>query len=102
MSLHPQTDFTIPADTVRIAQAAFPKKNIYIRMRDELGLMYHDSDWASLFSQQGQPALAPARLALIMIMQFVEGLTDRQTADSVRSRIDWKYARSLRINRSWF
>ncbi len=33
--------------------------------------------------------------ALITIMQFVEGLTDRQAADAVRSRIDWKYALGL-------
>jgi transposase len=30
-------------------------------------------------------------------MQFVEGLSDRQTADAVRSRIDWKYALSLEL-----
>jgi transposase len=32
------------------------------------------------------------RLALGTIMQYVEGLSDRQAADAVRSRIDWKYA----------
>jgi transposase len=43
----------------------------------------------------GQPALSPWRLALVTIMQFVEGLSDRQAAEAVRSRIDWKYALSL-------
>ena len=43
----------------------------------------------------GQSAISPARLALITIMQFAEGLTDRQAADAVRSRIDWKYALGL-------
>ena len=46
--------------------------------------------------------LAPTPLASIMIMQFVEGLTDRQTADSVRSRIDWKYALGLELTNAGF
>ncbi len=98
MSLHPQPPSQIPPDTVRVALAAFPKGNIYMRMRDELGTIYTDGAFAPLFPLQGQPALAPARLALITIMQFVEGLTDRQAADAVRSRIDWKYALSLELS----
>ena len=102
MSLHPQPPSQIPPDTVRVALAAFPKGNIYMRMRDELGTIYTDGAFAPLFPLQGQPALAPARLALITIMQFVEGLTDRQAADAVRSRIDWKYALSLELTDQGF
>ena len=98
MSLQPHPIGQIPPDTIRVAMAAFPKSNIYLRMRDELGVFYEDNCFSSLFSLRGQPALAPWRLALITVMQFVEGLTDRQAADAVRSRIDWKYARLIRIN----
>jgi Transposase domain (DUF772) len=35
-------------------------------------------------------------------MQYAEGLTDRQAADAVRTRIDWKYALSLEITDSGF
>jgi transposase len=67
-------------------------------MRDELGLWYKDSTFAGLFpSHQGRPAESPGRLALITIMQFAEGLTDRQAAEAVRSRIDWKYALGLAL-----
>lgn len=48
-----------------------------------------------LFSKWGQPAESPWRLALICVMQFIENLSDRQAADAVRARIDWKYALSL-------
>ena len=65
-----------------------PKGNIYIRMRDELGRIYPDEAFAPLFPVLRKPANAPACLALITIMQFVEGLTDRQAADAVRSRIE--------------
>lgn len=65
MSLHPQKIGNIPSDTIRVAQSAFPKGNIYLKMRDEFGVFYDDNCFSSLFSLQGQPALAPGRLALI-------------------------------------
>ena len=64
MSLHPQPPSQIPLDTVRVAVAAFPKGNIYIRMRDELGTIYTDEAFAPLFPLRGKPALAPARKRL--------------------------------------
>lgn len=66
-------------------------------MRDELGAIFEDEDFAHLFPRRGQPAMAPWRLALVTIMQFAEGLSDRQAADAVRARIDWKYALFLEL-----
>ena len=97
MSLQPQEIAPVPEETQRIARAAFPKGNIYVRMRDEIGTIYDDPMFAQLFPSRGQPAESPWRLALITVMQFVEGLSDRQAADAVRSRIDWKYALSLEL-----
>jgi transposase len=68
-----------------------------MRMRDELGTIYEDHVFAPLFPARGQPAASPWRLALTTVMQFAEGLSDRQAADAVRSRIDWKYALSLEL-----
>ncbi len=97
MSLQPQASYEIPKETARVAQAAFPNGNIYMQMADALGLCYKDEDFVVLFPQRGQPALSPARLALATVLQFAEGLSDRQAADAVRSRIDWKYALSLEL-----
>src|SRR5436305_7645533 len=97
MSLSSDADLTIPAETARVARAAFPKSSIYMRMRDELGPIYADHDFAALFPRRGQPAESPARLALVTVMQFVENLSDRQAADAVRSRIDWKYLLGLEL-----
>lgn len=69
-----------------------------MKMRDELGVLYSDSDWLTLFrSDCGQGAISPSQLALVTVMQFAEGLSDRQAADSVRGRIDWKYALGLEL-----
>ncbi len=95
MSLHPQVVYLVPEATARVARAAFPKGNVYMQMYDELGLIYENHQFATLFPRRGQPAEDPARLALILVMQFAENLTDRQAADAVRGRIDWKYALGL-------
>jgi len=87
----------IPEETARIAHAAFPKGNPYMQLHDALGPIYDRQSFAPLFSKLGQPAEDPARLALTTIMQFAEGLSDRQAADAVRSRIDWKYALALEL-----
>ena len=98
MSLKPKKIADIPEETKRIAERAFPKGNIYMQMRDELGTLYEDEDFACLFSSRGQPAYSPWRLALVCIMQYVANLSDRQAAEAVRARIDWKYALSLELD----
>lgn len=102
MSLRPQAVPPIPEETARVARAVLPKGNTYIHMRDELGALFQDEDFLDLFSERGQPAEAPWRLALVLVMQYAEGLTDRQAADAVRTRIDWKYALSLELTDSGF
>ncbi len=97
MSLHHQPFAAVSLETARVAHAAFPQDNLYMRMRDEIGAIYEDGAFASLFSTRGQPAEASWRLALVTIMQYTEGLSDRQAADAVRSRIDWKYALNLEL-----
>jgi transposase len=97
MSLHPQEIPPVPEETRRVAQAVFPRGNVYMRIRDALGAIYDDHLFAPLFPAHGQPAAPPWRLALTTVMQFAEGLSDRQAADAVRSRIDWKYALSLEL-----
>jgi transposase len=97
MSLHPGEIPPVPEETRRVAQAAFPRGNLYMRLRDELGAIYDDHLFAPLFPARGQPAASPWRLALTTVLPCAEGLSDRQAADAVRSRIDWKYALSLEL-----
>jgi len=102
MSLQPMPIAPVPEETVRIARAAFPKGNLYLTIRDELGTIYTDETFADLFPAVGQPAQAPWRLALVTVFQFLEGLSDRQAAEAVRSRIDWKYGLGLELSDAGF
>ncbi len=97
MSLHPQDPPTVPEETRRVARAAFPKGTLCLRIADALGPVYQDRQFMALFPRRGQPAAAPGRLALAVVLQFVENLSDREAADAVRGRIDWKYALGLAL-----
>jgi transposase len=97
MSLHPTDSTSIPEETSRVARAAFPKGTLAMQLRDTLGSVFADPMFATLFPRRGQPAEAPWRLALVTVLQFVENLSDRQAAEAVRGRIDWKYALGLEL-----
>lgn len=97
MSLRAPIVYCLPEETARVARAAFPKGNAYLRVADALGPVYRNPDFADLFPAEGQPAVAPAQLALVTVFQFAEGLSDRQAADAVRARLDWKYALCLEL-----
>ena len=97
MSLRSEPIGAVPAETARVARLAFPSGTLAMRLRDEFGTLYRDEDFRTLYSARGQPGLAPWRLALVTVFQFLEHLSDRQAADAVRARIDWKYALGLEL-----
>lgn len=98
MSLQPVIVQQVPDDTARVARASFPKGNPYLHLYDAVGPLYADQQFAALFPTRGQPGYAPAHLAMVTVFQFAEGLSDRQAADAVRARIDWKYVLGLPLD----
>ena len=88
MTMWPRSSHAVPAGTAQVARAAFPNGCLAIRIRDALGELFEDAQFAGLFAVRGRPAVSPARLALVSVLQFAEGLSDRQAADAVRGRID--------------
>ena len=92
----------VPDLTPQIAQAAFPKGNIYLQLQDKLGTIYEDQQFKDLYAHDGQPAVSPWRLALITVLQCAENIPDRQAAESVRERIDWKYLLGLEMTDAGF
>ena len=64
-------------------------------VRDKLGEWLADEQFAGAYGVRGKPGWPPSRLALVTVFQMAEGLTDRQAAEAVRTRIDWKYALGL-------
>jgi len=102
MSQYRPRNIEIPAETVRVAQASFPKGNVHLKIRDEFGPLFRDQDFEELYSYLGQSGESPALLAEVTVMQYMEGLTDRQAAEGVASRIDWKYRLGLQLTDTGF
>ncbi len=102
MSLKPRQIGSVPKQTMQVARAAFPKGNLCLTLRDQLGPIFQDQDFSDLFPKDGQPGLSPWRLALVTILQFRENLPDRQAAEAVRGRIDWKYLLGLELTDAGF
>jgi transposase len=97
MSLQPTPVPPVPAETARVARLAFPRGHLYLQIRDQLPACFTDEQFQDLFPTRGRPAEAPWRLALVTLLQFAENLSDRQAADAVRSRLDWKYLLGLEL-----
>lgn len=102
MSLKPLPSPPVPAETARVAQAAFPHGTPYLTLRDHLGTIFQDEQFTDLYPRKGHPGFPPWRLALVTLMQFRENLADRQAAEAVRARIDWKYLLGLELTDSGF
>jgi transposase len=102
MSMQPQPWPEVPAETARVARRAFRKGALAIRARDELGSWYEDAAFAAGYGVRGKPGISPAQLAMVTVLQFAENLTDRQAADAVRGRLDWKYCLGLALEDEGF
>jgi transposase len=102
MSMQPHPWPEVPAGTAKIAKRAFRKGSLAIRARDELGAWYQDEAFRVTYGTRGAPGISPAQLAMVTVLQFTENLTDRQAADAVRGRLDWKYCLGLELDDEGF
>lgn len=80
-----------------MTRLAFPKGCLCMRIREVLGPLFADRDFADLFPRRGQPAWPPHQLVIVSVLQFAEGLSDRQAAAALRGRIDWTFLLGLEL-----
>lgn len=97
VSLRPRLPGEVPAQTAEVARLAFPKGCLCMRIREAVGPLFADQDFVDMFPRRGQPAWPPHQLAIVSVLQFVEGLSDRQAAAALRGRIDWKFLLGLEL-----
>src|SRR6516225_3324029 len=102
MCVQPRPWPEVPADTARVARRAFRRGSLAMRARDELGAWCRDEAFSAAYGTRGAPGISPAQLAMVTVLQFTENLTDRQAADAVRGRLDWKYCLGLELDDEGF
>jgi transposase len=98
MSLESRDDRGVPELTARMVRASFPKGTLAVRIREALGPLFQDASFVEAFPVRGRPAISPGALALVSVLQYAEGLSDRQAADQVRARMDWKFLLGLELD----
>lgn len=57
--MHPFPIAPVPEKSARVARAAFRKGTLLMRVRDEIGVLYEDAMFTSLYDARGQTAIAP-------------------------------------------
>ncbi|MFJ9567970.1 IS1182 family transposase [Streptomyces fuscichromogenes] len=102
MSMGSGSGRTIPALTIRMARASNPRGTAAMWVRDRLDELFVDEDFADWYPADGRKGLSPARLAMVSVLQYAENLTDRQAAEAVRCRLDWKYCLGMDLDDSGF
>ncbi|MFI6356404.1 IS1182 family transposase [Streptomyces sp. NPDC050743] len=98
MSLEARDYRGVPELTARVVRASFPKGTLAVRIQEALGPLFEDESFAEAFPLRGRPAIAPGALALVSVLQYAEGLSDRQAAEQVRARMDWKFLLGLELD----
>jgi transposase len=81
-----------------VAPASNPGGTTAIWVRDRLNGLWCDEDFANWYPRDGRPGFSPAQLATVCVLQFLLGLSDRQAAEAVRCRIDFKYAMAMELD----
>ena len=102
MSLKLEAPRPMPADTALVGSKLLPANSPYRLIGEKLYEQYRDEDFADLYSHEGKPAISPVILAFVIVFQFLEKLSDRQAAEAMRMRLDWKYALHLPLEYAGF
>ena len=73
-----------------------PEDLCYV-IKEELVPLIKDSDFEDMYKDGGRPPISPRLLVLVLLMQFLEGLSDRAAARNLKFRLDWKIAFELSL-----
>ena len=98
MSIRPRLGVEVPELTARVARAGNPAGTTAMWVRDRLDGLWADEDFAGWYPRDGRPGISPAQLATVSVLQFLLDLSDRDAAEAVRCRIDFKYALGLDLD----
>jgi transposase len=98
MCVRPCPGSKIPELTACVARASNPHGTTAMAIRDHLDGLWSDEDFAQWYPRDGKPGLSPAQLATVCVLQFLMELSDRQAAEAVRCRIDFKYALAMELD----
>ena len=93
----------MPEETALLGEKIWKATHPYRVIGDHLVDIVKDEQFEDMYDlETGRHALSPALLAMITIFQFQESLPDREAAEMVAARLDWKYALHLPLDYEGF
>ena len=98
MPVRPRLGAEVPELTARVARASNPAGTTAMQLRDRLGGLRDDEDFARWYPRDGRPGISPAQLATVSVLQFLLDLSGRDAAEAVRCGIDFEYALGLDLD----
>jgi transposase-like protein DUF772 len=77
---------------VRRCEASLPERSIFRLLHAERDRLFPDELFADLFTSVGRRSVPPSVVAVVMVLQRLEGLSDREAVDRVAFDLRWRYA----------
>jgi len=88
----------MPKETGEIGEKILSGDSVYKLVGDDLFNQFTEADFADLYPEEGKPGYSPVILGFVSIFQYLEKYPDRQAAEALRMRLDWKYALHLPLD----
>ena len=86
-------------DAAAFCRGLVEEGTIYAFLADHRDELFKDEDFADLFpSGRGRPSVPAVLICSVMVLQALEGLSDRDAIRQLRTRIDWKVACGLALD----
>jgi len=86
-------------DAAAFCRGLVEEGSIYAFLADHRAELFKDEDFADLFpSLRGRPSIPVEVICSVMVLQALEGLSDRDAIRALRTRIDWKVACGLALD----
>jgi hypothetical protein len=82
----------LPTVGARWCEAALPERSVYRFLARERTRLFPPELFADLFQATGRRSVPPSILAVVMVLQRLEGLSDREAADRFAFDVRWRYA----------
>ncbi|MDP9208029.1 MAG: IS1182 family transposase [Actinomycetota bacterium] len=82
----------LPTAGARWCEAALPEGSVYRFLARERARLFPPELFADLFEPTGRRSVPPSILAVVMVLQRLEGLSDREAADRFAFDVRWRYA----------
>ena len=79
-------------DMEQFCNRALPERSIYAVLHRERDQLFPDELFADLFSDKGRRSVPPSVVATVMVLQRLEGLSDREAAERYAFDTRWRYA----------